>query len=194
MVEPVLNVEPKLSVQILFEGAQEVLGAARMQEVRNWLPPSERQPSLAEETDQFLYVLEEMFGQPAVHGLALRIGRATFPYWLKHMGKRLGFRDREFRLLPALRRIDAGLQALAGVMKEWYGEAVVLSDGGSYWQWQVVDQFQHHSASACFLKVGLLQAFACWAGGGRFYPVTLTECCVDGSPTCTYRIEKKPLD
>lgn len=194
MVEPSVNVEPRLSVHILFEGAQEVLGAERMQEVGNWLPSSGGNASPAEETDRFLHALEEIFGLPAVHGLALRIGRATFPYWLKYMGEQLGFRNREYRLLPAPRRINTGLQVLAGVMGELCGETVTLSDEGSYWQWRVVDQLRPETSSACFLKVGLLQEFACWAGGGRIYPVTRTECRAAGSPACTYRIDKKPLD
>lgn len=194
MVDAAVSVESKLTVQILFEGAQEVLGIERMQAVRNLLPQAGALCSPADETEQFLRVLEEMFRAPAVHGLALRIGRATFPYWLKYLGDQLGFRNQEFRLLPAPRRIDAGLQALAGMLGELCGEEIILSDEGKYWQWQVVDRLRSETVSACFLKVGLLQEFACWAGGGRFYPVTRTECCAAGGSACTYRIDKKPLD
>jgi hypothetical protein len=192
MVDAAVSDKPKLPVQILFEGAQEVLGVERMQEVKNLLLQGGELRSPADETEQFLRVLEEKFQPPAVHGLALRIGRATFSYWLKYMGDQLGFRNQEYRLLPAPRRIDAGLQALAGVLGDLCGEDVILTDEGKYWQ--VVDRLRSETASACFLKIGLLQEFACWAGGGRFYPVTQAECRATGSSACIYRIDKKPLD
>lgn len=194
MVNAAVSADTNLSVQILFEGAQVVLGAERMQEFRNLLPRAGVTHAPGDEAGRFLCALEARFGSPAVHGLALRIGRATFSYWLKYMGDQLGFRSQEFRLLPAPRRIEAGLQVLAEKMGVLCGESIVLSDEGQYWNWQVVNQPQPETATLCFLEVGLLQEFVSWAGGGRFYPVAHTECRAAGSPACTYRIDKRPLD
>jgi hypothetical protein len=194
MVEIPVNVETKLSVQTLFEGAQEVLGAERLQEARNRCASIKDVGLPAGEAAGFLHVLEEMFGLTAAHGLALRIGRAAFPYWLKDLDGQGVLRSQEYRFLPAPRRIDTGLQVLAGVLGELFGEEVILSDEGGYWLWRAVDQRQAGFDTACYLKVGLLQEFASWAGGGRFYPVTRTECRASGCSACVYRIEKKPLD
>lgn len=146
----------------------------------------------------FLRELEAIYGTSGGRGLALRIGRATFRYGLKHFGEQAGFRATEFRLLPAPRRLENGLRALARIIaKEWGGE-IQVSDEGAHWLWRMEPGRSIAGSSSqgasCFLIAGLLQEFTAWAGGGRFYRVVETECLASGSPACLYRIEKRPLD
>lgn len=150
----------------------------------------QREPALIQ-FNAFIQALEEIYGQPASRGLALRIGRASFQYGLKKYGDQAGFRAMEFRLLPAPRRLENGLRSLAQIIARECGSSISVSDEGAYWQWRVDRQT---TAQDCFLIAGLLQEFTNWAGGGRFYRVEETECQACGSLACTYRIEKKPLD
>jgi len=194
MVEKLVNIEEKLAIKILYESAQEVLGDQRVQDVRNWHSPAHTDQVSFDEYDQFMRALEEKFGLSGGHGLALRIGRAAFPYGLKYLGDQVGFKSRDYRLLPAVRRIDTGLRVLADVLSGTFGDQVALSDEGPYWQWRILNGCNADKVASCFLKIGLLQEFTSWAGGGHVYPVKMTECCAYGDSACIYRVDKKPLD
>ncbi len=139
----------------------------------------------------FMHALKEMCGETGSRGLALRIGRAAFQYGLKRYGDQAGFRSMEYRLLPAPRRLEDGLHRLANIVEGEWGSNITVSDEGTFWQWRMSRQAVTQD---CFIIAGLLQEFTSWAGGGRFYRVLETECQGWGSPACTYRVEKKPID
>ena len=193
-----VNTDSNVTARILLQGAQEILGFEMLQKVverlgrnGNSLEPGSRNGFSLTQAGPFMRVLEEMFGGPASRGLALRMGRAAFQYGLKQYGDQTGFRAMEYRLLPAPRRLENGLHRLAQIVARECGSKITVTDEGSYWQWRVERQA---AAQDCFLIAGILQEFATWAGGGRFYQVVETECLACGSPACTYRVEKKPLD
>ena len=196
MVDTVLNADAQTALFILYEGAREVLGAERLQEVKADFDSANPARPLAE-AGSFLKALEAGFGMAGGRGLALRIGRAAFRYGLPLYGERIGFRSVGFRLLPAPRRLESGLLALARLLAPALG-AVTVTDEGGHWLCHVEDGVGSDEAPAqsplCFFVAGLLQEFTLWASGGRFYRVTETQCRASGSPACQYRIEKKPLD
>ncbi len=201
MVENAVNANTKVTAQILLDGAQEILGKETVQQLierisPRGLPAGDR--SSLQDAGPFLQALEETYGAPGGRGLALRIGRAAFRYGLKYFGDRAGFRTMEFRLLPAPKRVGSGLQTLAHVVAEETGSQIVVTDEGDHWRWQMRrgrgNEGRRSAGQSCFLIAGLLQEFSAWAGGGRFYQVTETECQSTGSRACVYRIEKKPLD
>jgi predicted hydrocarbon binding protein len=57
------------------------------------------------------------------------------------------------------------------------------------WCWQ-----RHMEECMCHFNVGMLQEYVSWAGGGKVYHVTETECIAKGGSACTIRIDKKPID
>jgi hypothetical protein len=204
MVETVVSINSKVTAQILFDGAQEILGMETMQKVIQRLSPGEpstfigspENPALAQAVP-FLRELEVIYGEPGGRGLALRIGRAVFRHGLKRFGEKAGFRAVEFRLLPAPRRLENGLHILAQLIGKECDRDIAVSDEGAHWLWHMNQRSNDagpQKGVACFLIAGLLQEFTAWAGGGRFYRVIETECRASGSPACIYRIEKKPLD
>lgn len=198
MVKIVVNTASNLTAQILLDGAQEILGMEMVQKVMERLghagssyndggQPQQPLPRV----NPFMRVLEEIYGQPASQGLALRIGRAAFKYGLKQYGDQAGFRSMQYRLLPAPRRLESGLHSLAQMIASENDSAISVTDEGAFWQWRMA---RKAVVQDCFLIAGFLQEFSAWAGGGRFYRVVETECQACGGSACTYRIEKRPLD
>lgn len=198
MVKTVVNTVSQVTAQILFNGAQEILGMDMLQKVMERLghanisSQSVRHGDLpVAEVGPFMRALEDIYGKPGGQGLALRIGRAAFQYGLKQYGEQAGLRTMQFRLLPAPRRLESGLHSLAQIIASEYASKISVTDEGAYWQWRMTRQ---KAGQGCFLIAGLLQEFTAWAGGGRFYRVMETECQARGSRACTYHIEKRPID
>ena len=199
MVQMTVRADSKVAVQILFEGAQEVLGTEGLQELKEQSSSgtgADLQP--LHEAAAFLDSLEENFGRPGGQGLSLRIGRAAFRYGLKHLGAQAGFQTMEFRLLPPSRRLETGLNVLARLLHEAFGDRIAVTDDGSHWLWHaeggVLCRGDSAGPNSCYLMTGILQEFMTWAGGGRVYRVVEAECRASGSRACIFRIEKKPLD
>lgn len=183
--------------QIFLEGAEDVLGADRL---RDFLAGQLQGgiPFSWANAGPLLWQMEKTYGVAGARGLAQRIGRAGFKYWINHFGDQAGVHTPEFRLLPAPRRIATGLSILAQVLGAECDDTISIIDGELYWLWRSerCPVCQDHTSPdpCCYLVVGLLQEFTAWAGGGRFYMVTETACRSNGEPVCEYRIDKKPLD
>ena len=197
-----------LITQIFLEGAEDVLGADQLRRlVKEITPrgnesegkyPGEDSSLTMVDAGPLLWRLESMYGVAGGRGLAVRIGRSAFKYGLRQYGDQAGFHTAEFRLLPSPRRIAAGLQVMAQLLGEECHDVITVTDGDTCWLWQSQRCPICHDHTSpdpcCYLVAGLLQEFAAWAGGGRFYPVMETACRASGGPACEFRIDKKPLD
>jgi hypothetical protein len=181
------------TAQFLYEGAQELLGADFLQTVMQKRSPASGCDWTLAEIRPFLRSLEARFGEPSSHGLTLRIGRAAFRYGLKQLGEQAGFYAANFRLLPAPRRLESGLRTLAAVVADGLGDQVAVAADEGAWYWKMRWEGEM-DGRYCYLVTGMLQEFSSWAGNGRFYQVKETECQAAGAQTCTFRIDKKPLD
>jgi hypothetical protein len=192
--ETIVSVVSNISAQILLAGAQEILGVEGVETIMERLPVAV--VSIAK-AGPFLHELQVLYGKSGGYGLELRIGRSVFHHGLKHLGGEAGFRGAEFRLLPAPRRLEYGLQTLARMIGDEFNSVIAVSDEDAHWLWRMAlpSNFAgRKSVRPCYLVAGMLQEFTAWAGGGRFYRVVETECQSSGYPACVYQIEKKPLD
>ena len=196
MVEPVSRDYSQVAAQVFLEGAQELLGNERLEGFHG--RPVNEDGFAFQDVRALLRYLEEAYGAPGGRGLALRIGRAVFRHGLKELGGQAGFRDMEYRILPSPRRVEQGLQTLAQLVGDTFQSPVAVTDEESHWQWRMdacpVCQGCRTEDPGCYLVVGLIQEFATWAAGGRFYRVKETGCRAAGDPACVFCIEKKPLD
>lgn len=206
MVESSVGDCSKEMALVMLEGAQEVLGAERLNSMLDEILPNRSGSGDAAALDWLSFsevcslpqILEGVYGIQGGRGLTLRIGRSSFKYGLKQLTGFAGLREVNFRLLPAPMRLERGLKLLADQFAAEFGDSMMVTDEGRFWQLrsETCPFCQDHLAadSCCYWMVGLLQEFTAWASGGRFYPVNEVECRAAGAFTCTYQIEKKPLD
>lgn len=197
MIKSTLFTCSDLATQTLMEGAEDVLGADKISSLLGEQKKGGSSLAFADAV-VLLEKLEDLYGVQGGRGLAVRIGRASIKYGIKQFGDQAGFYTAEFRLLPAPRRIATGLNALAQILGEACNDVITVIDGGDYWLWRSercpLCRDRRSADPCCHVVVGLLQEFATWAGGWRYYPVTETMCRASGGQVCEYRIEKKPLD
>lgn len=202
--------------RLLIEGAQDYLGSDNLMVVlQDFLAPRndggdgrehsfvcgcQDSPTLpSAEIEKFALAIKSLYGKQAGRGLMVRIGRSTFQQIIKHYGKDSRLLNQEFNVLPVSIRLPVGLERLAGVFTQHFRQPVEVHEQGSAWLWSVEHPQQPHDSHAtndpdCYLMVGVLQEFMTWASGGRFHRVVEEQCCISGSRTCVFRIDKKALD
>lgn len=171
--------------QVISEAAVDVLGHADA-------------ASLVEKTDHAIEIdgliasLEERYGSGGGKGVAQRIGRAAFKYFLDHYGSELGLTRMDYRLMPINKRLQAGLEAVSKKLgKECGAEIKLAADEGAYY-WQIYwdcDPVDARNDFSYFLA-GMAQELMSWSGGGRFYNVRE----LPGEATCVLKMDAKPLD
>lgn len=132
------------------------------------------------------------FGLAETRGMFLRAGRAAFYTWMCENADNLGWREVEFRLLPAPARIK---RVLSDALKWFEDESFfkgMLSSTEETWQISVTGLAGECARMECNLFIGLLQEMVCWAGAGKFYPAREIECQSDGADHCLFEISKQP--
>jgi hypothetical protein len=190
---------------IMVEGAKEILGPGMFQaivseECLSSLIDANKQCSgiPGHVFDVFQNELYNKLGLAGGQGIALRIGRASFRYGLKHFGESTGLSSVEFRLMPTSRRICAGLGQMANLINGQGARVVEIEQQPGKWIWRQVVQrnveTQAPSQPACYLMVGFLQGFLGWASGGRFYPLTLEMQYAGDAVFQVVHIDQRPLE
>ena len=192
MEQTITNGTAKIAAQVILESAQEMFGTQPC--------GGYSQPEIQHINDvtALLNSLEDTYGPTGAHGLAQRFGKTVFRHGLRQLGGKAGFRAMEYRILPSPRRVEVGLAALADMVASSTGEKITLSEDAAHWIWRTENCQECGSRlvaePCCFALVGLIQEFAAWASGGRFYRVVETECRAAGAAACIFYIDKKPLD
>jgi predicted hydrocarbon binding protein len=178
------------------QGVSRILGAARLHELVGNPCPGKQLGF--EQISRIQGAMEQVFGLPGGHGVALRCGRASFKYSLREFGKQSGFTNLEFRLLPFNARVQAGAMLITNVLNENTGQDMQLSDQGDQFVWEIercpVCWGRHAKGVSCHLTVGLLQESLNWVSNGKYFNVHETHCIAKGDSTCTFVANKKPLD
>jgi len=132
------------------------------------------------------------FGQAEACGMLLRAGRAAFYYWMRENADVLGWREVDFRLLPAQARIKRSLNDALNWFDANHFLKGELSATDSVWRIAVTGLTGEGARLDCSTFIGLMQELTCWAGAGKFYPAREIECQVDGAERCLFEIDKLP--
>mgnify|MGYP000903229103 CR=1 FL=1 len=138
--------------------------------------------------------LAQQLGEDAASGLLVRAGRAAFHHWMRQNAAALGWREVEFRLLPAPARIRRSLSALMDWLNREGALKAALTDSGDRWQVRVAGLTEERALFDCSTFLGILQEACTWAGSGKFYPSRESACKGTGAPECLFEIEKKSAD
>jgi hypothetical protein len=192
----------------VLEGVQEIIGKAGVNAIFNLAHLSHLLPGTNytrfdhnfsfTDLSAIQRALEELYGPRGGRGVALRSGRVFFKYFLRAFGDQMAMTSLDYRLLPTHPRVKSGLLAMADTLSDLCSMEILVSEDPDTWYWQSdhcpwcwqrqVDECM------CHFNVGMLQEYVTWSGGGKIYHVIETECIAAGSPACTIRIEKKPID
>ena len=189
---------------VILAAAREVLGKSPLlttlqpdQPPRIGAETTPARPSCSALAD-FFDSLGQAYGAQSGRGLAQCIGRASFRHFQEAYDERLGFGGMDHRMLPALRRIRHGLEAMAAVLAAACGVEVRLLDELADWAWELPAcpfcGCQAGTAAGCLWMAGLMQEFCSWSTGGRFYPAREEACLSSGGSACRIRLQKTPLE
>ncbi len=168
------------------------------------LPRLEREPVALEALKAspaslscLLTAFEDVYGNLAGRGLALRVGRAAFPHALREYGDALQLTSTAFRLLPfptKLRTFGAALTSLfneagdkrmnieeqEGTLLVHLARCPLCSD-------------RKGSEAVCLLAVGLAEESLYWMSGGKIFQVEEIACTARGDADCTLQINEAPI-
>jgi len=141
---------------------------------------------------------EQVFGVRAGRQRNVRIGRGTLELGLKDFDPLLGIADLPMRLMPLGMKFRVGLDVFARVFNQFTDQVVKLSEGDGVHLWIIercpVCWGRQSDEPCCHLAGGLLDESLFWGTGGRRFRVEEIECIALGAATCTFRIDKRPLD
>jgi predicted hydrocarbon binding protein len=199
---------PNVFGRLLLQAYEEVMGdeglielhtRAGLEHLIQDLPPNNLQPHFyADEIGLLHEALEEIYGNQAGRGIALRAGRVCFKYGLKDFGDSIGISEPDFRLLPLSKKIERGFLTLSTLVQEYTPTKIEIQQTPNTFSWIVercplcwqrtVDQ------PCCQLATGLFQEALFWISGGKNYLVEETACIASGDPSCTFEITLTPLD
>jgi hypothetical protein len=141
---------------------------------------------------------EKVFGTRLGRNMNHRIGQATFSMGLKDFDPVLGIADLPMRLMPLGMKFRVGLDVLSRVFNQFSDQVVKLSETDTHHLWIIercpVCWKRHADEPCCELAGGVLEEAVFWGTGGRRFKIEEINCVAKGDATCTFRIEKQPLD
>ena len=199
---------PNRMGRVLLQATEDVLGRggllALMQTVglghyANSLPANNLDKKFPfEEVSALMQGFDLMYGPRSGRGIALRVGRVTFRYGLSEFGPVLGIADLGVHLLPWSLKLERGATSFAELFNQFSDQVVRLEDTPDVLYWHIercpLCWGRTLTEPRCFVAAGLLQEALLWLSGGKMYHVEQTTCHAMGDDTCTFVIEKKPLE
>jgi hypothetical protein len=127
-----------------------------------------------------------------------RVGRGTLAQGLKDFDPILGIADLPMRLMPLGMKFRVGLDVFARVFNQFTDQVVKLTENETHHLWVIercpVCWQRHSDEPCCQLAGGLLVEAIFWGTGGRRFKVEEISCVAAGDATCTFRVDKHPLD
>jgi predicted hydrocarbon binding protein len=182
-----------------LQGLQEIISPAEMARLTgsNLSGMKSGGTSGLQKVEKIRLTMTEMYGEEGARGLLMCSGRAAFKHLLEEQGKELGFEADVFRFSPNRIKMKRGLELLARWMGQSFSEGITVGSTEKAWILEVKrtsSQLANQDTGMCDYLAGLIQGFLFWAGGGRFYSVRETCCCLLGDESCCFSIDKYPLD
>lgn len=193
-------------IDILLEGVREMIGSSTNKPRENTLyDPQiynklEKRGHLSDtisELDlvELLHSAQAIYGNRGSFGVALRIGEASFRYFLRKKGEEYSLSGNSYRLMNSQQRTLFGLKKLAEFANENSNAETKISENETYWHWNVELKNQNFMVAQIFksFTVGLLREFFSWSSGGRFFPIEDHVEQNDDATNFRISISKQPL-
>jgi len=205
--KPVFFIPNKIG-RILLLSYEEVIGQAaviavekmaNMQHKIGTLPANNMTREFRfNDLSSFHEALEKMYGPRAGRGIATKAGQVGFVYGLREFGPLLGISSLTYRLLPLSKKIEKGIQTLTDIFNRYTHESVIFRKEDDFYLWEL-----HHcplcwnrktDSPCCHLVLGLFQEFLFWVSGGKHFIVKEIKCIATGDKSCTFQINRLPLE
>jgi predicted hydrocarbon binding protein len=180
-------------------GINSVLNLAKLRHLISNYPPDNLDLGWSfDEMAALNQAIDDMHGQRGGKGLAVRTGRAAFYYFVKDFSGILGISDITFRLQSSKRKVRTALNAIADTFNKT-SDQVVEVEGDADHVFFVVERCpvcwsRTSEGPICHAIAGLLQEGLHWATGGKSYRVEETACIAMGDSSCTYTVDRHPLE
>jgi len=202
------TVYPLEMSQTFIDGLREIIGGRKIEEIlaeikMEYIFSPDLNTFLkngmsARELTELQQVLNDTYGDKGGYGVMIRSGRASFKYLLRRYDSRTHMNSIEFRLLPTQTRITRGLEILGELLSEEFHSHVKVEECTSSWVVRIAnnknDDHSPDNVLLCSYIIGLLQEYLSWAGMGKFYLVEETECRGAGASTCSFCINRQPIE
>jgi len=193
---------------IILRSMKNQLGPDRMAEVlkvaglsqlgTGWLPRNLDKRFSFETISALQEATEKVFGTRAGRYINYRVGRGTFELGLKDFDPVLGIADLPMRLMPLSMKFRVGLDVFARVFNQFSDQVVRLSETETHHLWVIercpVCWKRQTDEPCCQLAGGLLEEAVFWGTGGRRFKIEQIACIAAGDPSCTFQLNKTPLD
>ncbi len=144
-----------------------------------------------------LAAFEDVYGNLAGRGLALRVGRAAFPYALREYGDDLGLTGTGFRLLPFPSKLRTFGAALTRLFNQAGDQRMQIEEQEDKLLVHLLRcplcSRRKGSETVCLLAVGLAEESLYWMSGGKMFEVEEITCAARGDADCTLQINQAPL-
>ena len=181
------------------ERLEEILRACGQEQLGSTLPPGNLDKRFPFEIISALQsATEQVFGVRAGRTINYRVGRGTLELGLKDFDPLLGITDLPMRLMPLGMKFRVGLDVFARVFNQFSDQIVKLSETDSHHLWVIercpVCWGRQSDEPCCHLAGGLLEEAIYWGTGGRRFRVEEISCIARGDSTCTFQIDKQPLE
>ena len=142
--------------------------------------------------------LDEIYGTRGGHGLARRASKTAFELTWKQHGALGDMQSAEFDSLPAQTRNMEGIRAFAETLSTASDLKCEVQEEENIILFRVqncpVCWGRESSAPTCQGFVGLLEGCLQWLDSGKVYEITEKECTATGGGSCTFSINKEPVD
>ncbi len=193
-------------IDILLEGVREMIGSSTSKPrestlyeeyIDNKLEESDpgSDPISEPELIELLHSAQDVYGNRGCFGIALRIGEASFRYFLRKKGEEYSLTGNSFRLLNSQQRTLFGLNKLAEFANENSNSETTISENEHYWHWNVEFNNKNFVVAQIYksFTVGMLREFFSWSSGGRYFPMDEKFETNDDNAYFTIAISKQPL-
>jgi bacteriochlorophyll 4-vinyl reductase len=180
-------------------GVNALLNMAGLRERVNNPPPNDlRREYSFGELSTTSQALETMYGQRGARGMELRAGRIAFNYGLKEFGPLLGMADLALKLMPLGMKLKIVLNAVAQTFDRFSDQPTHVEEKKGQFLYVIekcpVCWHRHSETPCCHIARGIIEESLHWVSGGKDFRVEEIECRAVGDPTCTFTIDKDPLD
>ena len=142
--------------------------------------------------------METMYGVRGARGMELRAGRYAFNLGLKEFGPLLGVGDLALQLMPMTIKMKITLNLTARTFASYADQPTRLEERKGQFLYIIekcpVCWGRHTDKPSCFIAQGILEEALSWVTGGRTFKVDEVECCSAGGTSCTWAIDKDPID